>query len=95
MMNATLCLLALAPLFLQTDAGNVVQPTPVLDKNSTGSVELELDDEEYEVEDEENYDDLGKYEDEIEYEVDEIDPEEYDLADVFKLMDGGELPEHP
>ena len=44
MMNATLCLLALATLFLQTDAGNVVQPTPVLDKNSTGSVELELDD---------------------------------------------------
>ena len=55
----------------------------------------EDEDEEYEVEDEENYDDLGKYEDEIEYEVDEIDPEEYDLADVFKLMDGGELPEHP
>ena len=44
MLNATLCLLALATLFLQTDAGNVVQPTPVLDKNSTGSVELELDD---------------------------------------------------
>ena len=44
MLNATLCLLALATLFLQTDAGNVVHPTPVLDKNSTGSVELELDD---------------------------------------------------
>ena len=44
MLNATLCLLALAPLFLLTDAGTFAQSTSALDKNSTGSVELELDD---------------------------------------------------
>ena len=44
MLNVTLCLLTLAQLFPQTDAGTCVQFTSVLDKNSTGSVELELDD---------------------------------------------------
>jgi hypothetical protein len=44
MLNTTLCLLALAQLFPQTDAGTCVQSTSALDKNSTGSVELELDD---------------------------------------------------
>ena len=44
MLNVALRLLALAPLFLQTDAGNIVQSTSALEKNSTGSVELKLDD---------------------------------------------------
>jgi hypothetical protein len=44
MLNVTLCLLTLAQLFPQTDAGTCVRSTSVLDKNSTGSVELELDD---------------------------------------------------
>ena len=44
MLNASLCLLILTQLFLQTDAGTFIQSTPALDKNSTGSVELEMDD---------------------------------------------------
>ena len=44
MLNVVLYLLTLAPLFLQTDAGTFAQSTSALDKNSTGSVELELDD---------------------------------------------------
>ena len=44
MLNVALYLLTLAPLFLQTDAGTFVQSTSALEKNSTGSVELELDD---------------------------------------------------
>ena len=43
MLNA-LYLLTLAQLFLQIDAGTFVQSTSALEKNSTGSVELELDD---------------------------------------------------
>ena len=44
MLNVALYLLTLAPLFLQTVAGTFVQSTSALNKNSTGSVELELDD---------------------------------------------------
>ena len=44
MLNVALYLLTLAPLFLQTVAGTFVQSTSALEKNSTGSVELELDD---------------------------------------------------
>ena len=44
MLNVALYLLTLTQLFRQTDAGTCVQSTSVLEKNSTGSVELELDD---------------------------------------------------
>ena len=44
MLNASLCLLTLTQLFLQTHAGTFVQSPSALDKNSTGSIELKLDD---------------------------------------------------
>ena len=43
-MKSFLFLLTLAPLFVQTYAGSSFQSTTVLDNNSTGSVELKLDD---------------------------------------------------
>ena len=44
MLNASLCLLTLTQLFLQTHAGTFVQSPSVLDKNSNDSIELKLDD---------------------------------------------------
>ena len=44
MLNASLCLLTLTQLFLQTHAGTFVQSPSVLGKNSTESIELKLDD---------------------------------------------------
>ena len=44
MLNASLCLLTLTQLFLQTHAGTFVQSPSALDKNFTGSIDLKLDD---------------------------------------------------
>ena len=44
MLNASLCLLTLTQLFLQTHAGNFVQSPSALDKNSNESIEFKLDD---------------------------------------------------
>ena len=44
MFNASLCLLTLTQLFLQTHAGTFVQSPSALDKNSNESIEFKLDD---------------------------------------------------
>ena len=44
MLNASLCLLTLTQLFLQTHAGTFVQSPSALDKNSNKSIDLKLDD---------------------------------------------------